>query len=128
VYRSVLVQYNKCKIIGQPAADLGGIKRQFFSSLLREVAESTSLNLFDRNEKYFLPTVNQEAYNCGYFKLLGKLILHSVIQEGPGFPHFPPSIYNYICTRSIDSATEYLSYEDLPFGSKLVWEQVSWLY
>ena len=107
------------------ALDFGGVRRQFFSNLLQEVTLSTSLNLFERNDLYLLPSINQEAYICGHYKMLGKLILHSILQEGPGFPYFPPSLYYYICTGSVEVAIEYLSLETLPFHSKIVVDEVN---
>ena len=100
-------------------------RRQFFPDLLQEVTLSTSLNLFERNDLYLLPLINQEAYICGHYKMLGKLILHSILQEGPGFPYFPPSLYHYICTGSVEVAMEYLSLEALPFHSKIVVDEVA---
>jgi len=82
------------------------------------------LNLFERNEEFILQVVNLEAYNCGYFSMLVKIILHSVVQEGPGFPYFPLPIYYYICTQSVDLAIEYLSPEALPFEAKVLFNEV----
>ena len=29
------------------------------------------------------------------FKILGKIIVHSMLQEGPGFPLFPEAVFHY---------------------------------
>ena len=42
------------------------------------------------------------------------MIVHSVLQDGPGFPFLAPCIYKYICTESVDEAIELVEMTDLP--------------
>ena len=72
----------------QPAIDLGGVRRQFFSTFIKELATSSELNLFQGSyeEGKMLPCINHEAILNGNFKLFGKVVVHSLMMEGPGFP------------------------------------------
>lgn len=54
------------------------------------------------------------ALSLNMFKVLGRIIVHSVLQEGPGFPFFAPAIYKYICTGSAEEAVDEVELEDLP--------------
>ena len=57
--------------------------------------------------------------------MFGRIIVYSVLQEGPGFPFFPLSIFKYIASgRNINSAMECLALEHFPSESFYVVKQV----
>ena len=113
--------------IGSHAVDLGGPRRQFFSTLLHELATNPRLRLFegDYNGANLLPSVNHDAIISGTFKLVGKIILHSILMEGPGFPLLPLPIYHYMITGSVTAALPHLNVAHLPLRAKVVVDQVT---
>ena len=60
--------------------------------------------------------------------LLGKLLVHSLLQEGPSFPYLPKSVYVYMCTSKLEEALPFVSIDDLPFLPQQVVKQVSLYY
>ena len=38
------------------------------------------------------------------FELLGKMIAHCLVQDGPGFPYLAPVVYSYISTGYLQAA------------------------
>ena len=41
-----------------------------------------------------LPAIDHNAILSGQFKMLGRIILHSILMEGPGFPVLPLPIFH----------------------------------
>ena len=116
------------ELIGSEAIDLGGPRRQFFNTLLEGLAKNECLRLFDGDleEGWLLPATNHDALICGHFRMLGRIILHSILLEGPGFPLFPPPLYYYLVNGTIESAMPHMDIKYLPLRQKTVVEQVRW--
>ena len=110
--------------VRQPAIDLGGVRRQFFSSFIKELA--TQLHLFEGEYEQgrLLPSRNHEAIISGTFKMFGKVIVHSVLMEGPGFPCFPPAVYRYITGANMEQLLPYLCTEYLTADIRHVIDKV----
>ena len=53
-----------------------------------------------------------ESRSSGLFKVLGKMVGHSIVQEGIGFPYFSPVCYWYMIGGE-DKAMEYVTLTDL---------------
>jgi hypothetical protein len=112
-------------LIGQPAVDLGGIRRQFFTSIVEDLKCSTKLALFEPTVTgHLLLRVNQEAYLCRNFAMLGRIIIHSILSEGPGLPVFPKAIYTYLITSNVDAAYQYLDPQCVPIEVDATLKQV----
>ena len=45
-------------------------------------------------------------------KLIGTIIVHSVVQGGPGFPFFSPAVFSYLWSGSVDAAVQHLNIDD----------------
>lgn len=75
---------------GQPAIDAGGPRRHFFSQFLKEFATLPSLNLFEGPSNYLRPKYTPQNVVTGMFKTLGKILSHSLVLEGIGFPYLSP--------------------------------------
>ena len=43
---------------------------------------------------------NVDAIRAGLFKVSGRMITASIINGGPGFPHFPSILYDYLISSS----------------------------
>ena len=114
-------------LTGSEAVDVGGVRRHFLCDLLHQFATSRRLALFEGDIRTgtILPTVNYEAIVSGYFKLFGKVLVHSLLQEGPSFPYLPKSVYVYMCTSKLEEALPFVSIDDLPFLPQQVVKQVS---
>ena len=46
--------------------------------------------------------------------MVGRLILHAIINKCQGIPEISPAVINYVVSGSRDSALEYLSIQDIP--------------
>jgi hypothetical protein len=66
--------------------------------MLEALAKNEVLYLFegDYTNGWLLPAINHDAILSGQFKMLGRIILHSVLMDGPGFPLFPLPLYKYL--------------------------------
>ena len=115
------------ELIGSKAIDLGGPRRQFFTTVLEGLANNQCLHLFDGDldEGWLLPATNHDALLCGHFRMLSRIILHS-IQQGPGFPFFPPPVYYYLVYSTMESAMPHMDIKYLPMRQKTAVEQVRW--
>jgi hypothetical protein len=94
---------------GQPAIDTGGVTRQFFTDVLCQLAKG-ELQLFNG-----LPNRLRLAYGpqvLPLMKILGTIIAHSLLHEGPGFPYFAPFVYWYLVTGCEERALPYVSIRD----------------
>ena len=78
---------------GQPAVDTGGVTRQFFTNLLNIISD-----MFFEGNTYKSPIYNADVVASGMMKYIGTIIVHSVLQGGPGFTVFSPSVYQYLST------------------------------
>ena len=97
----------------QPAIDTGGVTRQFFTDVLRrKIAHQGALQLFVGASKRLRLAYSPQVLPV--MKILGTLIGHSLLHEGPGFPYLAPFVYWYIATGSEECALPYVSIpEDL---------------
>ena len=75
------------KLQNSPAIDTGGVCRQLFSAVLNDVASNKYVRLFDGSSHSLRPICTAESRNCGLFKVLGKMIGHSMCIDGIGFPY-----------------------------------------
>ena len=105
--------------IGQPAIDSGGVKRQFYTDLFIQLVTTNQFKLFQGPTNRLLFYYDQTALNCGLFKMLGKMVAHSICQWCPGFPYLAPAMYYYVATGEINQASAYASIADIPTGEEL---------
>ena len=114
------------EIADSEAIDLGGPRRQFFCTLIEGLARNERLRLFEKNhdDSYLLPAVNHDAIICGHFKMLGRIIVHSVLQEGPAFPLLPPPVYYYLVHGTLEAAMPYMDINYLPARAKVIVDKV----
>ena len=106
----------KVSFNNQPALDVGGPKREFFSILFEELTEMNGKPLpalFEGNSKRLLPLFNFSIVYSGVFVAVGKMIAHSIAQCGVGFPYLAPYAYWYIVTDDISKAVGYATIEDV---------------
>lgn len=75
---------------GQPAADTGGVTWQFYTQLVEVISQQ----LF-RGDTFKIPIYNSNMVVSAIMKLVGTIIVLSILQGGPGLPVFCPSVYLY---------------------------------
>ena len=98
----------------QPPVDAGGVRRQVYTTVYSEFAKNEHVVLFHGPENYLRPALSVEARSSGLLKLLGKMIAHSICQDGIGFPYLSPFCYWYLVGGE-EKALEYgVAPEDLP--------------
>lgn len=108
---------------GQPAADTGGVVRQFYTQLLSAINDT-----FFQGDDYRLPVYNSNEASSGSFMLVGKIIVHSILQGGPGLPIFSPGIYYYLAKGDVTEAITGLSIVDCSLEMRADIDMVSVLF
>ena len=92
---------------GQPASDTGGVSRHFFSDFLHRLSQ-----IYFSGESRKVPLCNTDILISGLMKIIGTIIVHSVLHGGPGFPFFSSALYWYLATGSVDAAIQQLCFDD----------------
>jgi len=92
---------------GQPACDTGGVVRQFFTQLLKAI-----FNAFFQGCEYRSPIHNCDTAASGIMRIVGTIIVHSILHGGPGLPVFSPAVYYYLTKGNPEEAMEGLSVID----------------
>lgn len=81
-------------IKGQLAIDTGSVLRQVFSEVFFSLSNNKVIkHLFIGETLQKVPFFSSELVVNGFFEVLGKIISHSFVQGGPGFPYLAPTIY-----------------------------------
>ena len=92
---------------GQPAADTGGVLRQFFTDLLTEITNS-----YFHGSYYKLPLYNIKIVSSNVFKYIGTIAVHSILHEGPPLGIFSPGVYRYLVTGDIQATMGKITIDD----------------
>ena len=108
-----------------PAVDAGGPKRQFFTDVLTDLRDNHAL--FEGPKNKLMPVYSTGTFAAGLFKVLGKVIVHSILQEGPGFPFFSTSIFRRICNCSLEDCMECVQLSDMSPPFVAMMRKVSFL-
>ena len=75
---------------GSPAIDLGGLRRQFYTTLLKFFCREQLL--FDGSEFNLRPVSYPSATISGLYTVLGNILIHSILFEERGFPYLSSAI------------------------------------
>ena len=116
----------RLSLANQPALDTGGIRQQFFNDLFECFAFKDPYSMFAGEQYRLRPHHSPELLPL--FKLLGTMITHSLIQDGPGFPYFAPYVYWYLVTNSEEMALTYVTDDDLSVPVREITSQVHSYY
>lgn len=92
---------------GQPAADTGGVVHHFYTQLFTVIIDT-----FFQEEQYRSPNYNSDTIASGIMKLVGTIIVHSILQGGTGLPVFSQGIYYYLTKGNAEEAMESLTVID----------------
>lgn len=83
--------------------------------------------MFFHGSTYKSPVYNASVVASGMMKYIGTIIVHSILQDGPGFPVFSPSVYRYLATGDIDTAMGIMNYGDCSQEVKVFIDKVFYL-
>lgn len=101
--------------VGEPGLDGGGLTREFFHLLMQRLhTQCGTFNFVEGRSGNLLPIHNYDILSGGLFLLLGKMILHAILNKCVGLPGLSPAIVAYLVSGSRDAAVEKLTLEDLP--------------
>ena len=92
---------------GQPAVDTGGVTREFYTKLFQVIGK-----MFFQGGKYKGPVYSADIVASGLMRYFGNVIVHSILQGGPGFPVLSPSVYCQTASGNIDAAVAKMNYGD----------------
>ena len=111
------------------AIDAGGPLRQFFEDVFQVILKGQCIKLFEGPQGRMAPVNSSATVMSGVLETIGRIIAHSLVQNGPTFPFLAPPIYWYIVTGSTDVAMQHCSVIDaVSAGVKFVLEKVCNIY
>ena len=115
-YKTPNVDISKCHIRiylnDQPAIDTGGIRCQVYTSVLQQFSENLPHRFFDGPPNSLRPYYSAANRSSGIFKILGRIVGHSIFQDGIGFPHLSALCYWYVAAGE-QAALQYLTLKDV---------------
>ena len=114
-------------LVGDVTIDTGGVRRQVYTQVYAEFAQNKHICLFDGAENCLRPAISAVARSSGMLKLLGKMLSHSICQDGIGFPYLSPACFWYL-VGSEDMAIEHITLDDLPADTATLIVEVNYLY
>ena len=72
------------------------------------------MRVFEDETGNLFPINNYELISSHFYKMVGRVILHAIINKCQGIPGISPAVISYLVSGSRGSALEYLSIQDIP--------------
>lgn len=96
--------------------DAGGPTRDFFNQLMNEIVHSSfnGIKLFEGEMGHMLPVPNYDLVSGHFFEMVGKMILHAVINKCKGVKGISPTAIKYILSGIRESVLEDVTVKDIP--------------
>lgn len=96
--------------------DAGGPTTEYFFNLMNELVRGNlnGIQLFEGEQGHLVPRFDYDIISGNIMKLVGRMILHSVLNQCRGLSGLSPAIVDYIITGQQDSVLENLDIYDLP--------------
>lgn len=90
--------------------------REFFNMLMNSLItpKESGMNLFEGLVGHLLPCHDYAMLSGGLFKIMGKMILHSILNGCCGIAGLSPIVIAYLCTGHRDEAVQHLTLDDFP--------------
>ncbi|XP_068681680.1 G2/M phase-specific E3 ubiquitin-protein ligase-like [Montipora foliosa] len=101
---------------GEQGADLGGPSKEFFHSAISSLSKVDpvfNMQLFGGQDGHLIPFYGVDAVSSGCFQVAGKLVAHSLKNDGHGFVGLSPAVVKYLNTGSIEEAAVFVTMDDL---------------
>ena len=133
LWQDIIVQYKakldlskqvRVCISNQPAIDTGGVRRHVYSTVFNDFVSNKYFMLFEGPQHSVRPICTAESRSSGLFTILGKMVGHSIIQEGIGFPFFSQLCFSYMVGGE-DKAMEHVTLADINEPAASVVQKVS---
>ena len=104
------------KFVDELGIDAGGVSREYFHLLMKRLKQGPggAINVFEGLPGHIVPVHNYDVLSGGLFILVGKMILHAILNDCNGVPGISPVVVLYISTGSRDLAVAYVTLEDIP--------------
>ncbi|KAJ7354986.1 G2 M-phase specific E3 ubiquitin protein ligase [Desmophyllum pertusum] len=101
----------------EPAIDTGGVLRQAYEDAFLALAMGDAgIKMFQGPPERVIPIYRSENVLTGVFEVLGRMVAHSLVQGGPGFPYLAPVVYWYIATGDLQQGLTRASCVDIHDG------------
>ena len=113
----------RIRLRGSVGIDIGGIRKQMFTTTYMEFAENKHIKLFEGETNNLRPINGSFVRHSGLFKVLGTMIAHSIALDGIGFPYFSKFCYRYIAEGE-EKALEAINLDDVGHNVKAFIEKV----
>ena len=96
--------------------DAGGPTKDFFNQLMNEIVHSSfnGIKLFEGEMGRMLPVPNYDLISGHFFEMVGKMILHAVINKCKGVKGISPTVINYIASGNRESVLGDVTVNDIP--------------
>ncbi|XP_022805690.1 uncharacterized protein LOC111342835 [Stylophora pistillata] len=86
------------QFFGESGIDTGGLREEFLSAFISGI----QTNLFEGIQLSGLsPAPHVEAVENGSFKVVGQVMVMSILQEGPPLAFLANWVYHYLCTPDV---------------------------
>lgn len=101
----------------EPAIDNGGLLREAYEDAFLALAKGDAgLKMFQGPYDRLVPIYRSDNVLNGVFEVLEKMVAHSIIQGGPGFPYLSPVVYWYVATGDLQQGIARASVLDISDG------------
>ena len=96
--------------------DAGGPTREFFNILMKEIVSSclNGVKLFEGEIGHLLPMSNYDLVSGNFFELVGKMVLHAIINKCKGLKGISPAAIKYVLNDRRDTVLEDVTLHDIP--------------
>ena len=99
----------------EPGVDAGGVTREYFYLLMQRLENQTgTLKLFEGTSGHLVPMHNYDYLSGGLFVMVGKMILHAILNQCNGMAGLSEAVVAYLISGSRDAAVEHIVLEDIP--------------
>ena len=99
-YKSFRVDISSCQTVirlnKQMPTDVRSLRHQIYTRVLEQCAENKHDHYFDGPNAHLQPHFSAKTASSRVFKALGRMVGHSIVQNGIGFPYFSSLCYWYI--------------------------------
>ena len=96
----------------QPAIDTGGVRRQVFQLFFDHLMENRYDHIFQGGENHLNPFYSFKVRGSNLFRVIGRVIGHSIYYDGIGFPHLSLMSYWYVAAGE-EVASNYITVNDV---------------
>lgn len=109
---------------GGEGVDAGGPNLEFFWLTLQQMKRGNgqNINLFEGDSGHILPIHCASYLDSGLFYVFGKVVAHSILHGGCGFPGLSPAMSEFIADGETDSVSSLVSNKEIAVHQIIVHE------